>query len=403
MVTIEQFVRIYRAKISFGKKKRLSAIQEYFATEHNTQYEFNEDSNQCLEIIINFVQENPLMEQNVFTDIVDLLHDRYSLGDAFIIYNADINQNLDFDRFSEVINDLFENTIERDMFNFDADHVNVDDVGQTIKIKCRYREYQRDIGNDIRSENINHSGQIPIYFDFSKQKILINTGYNKAANTLVKAINESINSFSIYEVKVKDNVRQIPNLIGVTDFDPLSLLSLYLILQELSSNNYIVNDILSISFNNEQAPRVKKARLGGTNLLQDSDVVHRVYRGDCITNFILDIIHLNHHGQADLIAEVHFDFRTDLKVSFISLQTPGTLTVQDACLEIEQIINNAIDQNTVQHTLALINANLPRMEVNNQELFANVLINIKEQLCGIITNQEDKDAVEGYFNTTYRL
>ncbi|MBT2632434.1 hypothetical protein J7E76_25650, partial [Bacillus sp. ISL-101] len=148
---IEQFVRIYRAKISFGKKKRLSAIQEYFATEHNTQYEFNEDSNQCLEIIINFVQENPLMEQNVFTDIVDLLHDRYSLGDAFIIYNSDINQNLDFDRFSEVINDLFENTIERDMFNFDADHVNVDDVGQTIKIKCRYREYQRDIGNDIRS------------------------------------------------------------------------------------------------------------------------------------------------------------------------------------------------------------------------------------------------------------
>lgn len=403
MVTISQFSRIFRTKISYGKKKRLAAIQEYFATEHNTQYEFGNDSEQCLKHIVSFVTENPNFEQNVFTDIIDLLHDRYSLGDAFIVYNVSVNQQINFEDFKKIMSDFFENTIEREMFDFDADHFIEDNIDETIKIKAKYKEYQRDLVNDSRSENINHSGQIPVYFDFQNKKVLVNTGYYKAAKSLVSSLNESIATIQLSERKVKDDVRLMPNLI-TTDFNPLSILSLNLILQELSKNSYIVNDILSISFNNEQAPRVKNARIGGTNLLQDSDVIHRVYRGDCITNFLLDIIHLNDNGQADLIAEVLIDFRTDLKISFFNLQIHGILTVEESCLEIERIIYTAIhDQATITNTLAQINTNLPRIQTGNEELFIRVLTDIKDNIKTLITNDDDRNAVEGYLNSTYRL
>ncbi|MDD1515790.1 hypothetical protein [Priestia megaterium] len=404
MVTIEQFVRIFRTKISYGKKKRLSAIQEYFATEHETQYDFNE-SDQCLEAIVMFVQEHPQLEEAVFTDIIDLLHDRYSLGDAFILYNASISNNLNFNQLYGVIRNLFENTIERDMFDFDADNIAVDEIGQIVKVKCRYREYQRDIGNDTRSEDVNHSGQIPILFNFEMEKVVINTGYHKAANTLAKAINDSLTNVSLHEINIKNDVLTIPNLVANPTFHPLTLLSISLILEELNRNNYIVNDILSISFNNQQAPRVKKASLGGTNLLQDSDVIHRIYRGDCITNFLLDIIHIkqtDQGDQTDLLAEVLFDFRSGFKISFFNTQTPGMMSVEDASLSIENIIREAINgQNIVQNTIRIINANLPLIQANNQELLVTVLRELRDSLSDIITNAQDRNVVVDYINNTY--
>ncbi|MCU5437825.1 hypothetical protein [Bacillus thuringiensis] len=403
MINLEQFVRIFRSKISHGKKKRMEAITKYFAVKYERQYEF-ETSEQCLEIICSFIQEHPEFEQQVFVDIIDLLYDRYSLGEPYIAYNLSVTRGVTFNEISQSISGFFRNTIVRNMFDFESDNVEeIDRVGETIKIRCRYKEYKKDIINDTRSDEVNHSGQIPIFFDFQRNKVLISTGYQKASNTIAKAFNESLTNVKLKDIVVKDDVRTMPNLIG-GEYHPLTLLSIYLMLHGLNNRNYIVNDILSISFNNDEAPRVKRARLGGTNLLQDSDVIHRIYRGDCITNFILSIVHLNEMDEYDLSAEVLFDFRSGLKLSFFDLQIPGSITIEDASLEIENVIQQSISNpDTVATTQELINENLMRLEANNTELLSRVIRDLRDNICEIVENEDIRSQIERFINQTYRL
>ncbi|MGG4559102.1 hypothetical protein [Bacillus toyonensis] len=405
MITYDQFGRIFRAKISHGKRQRLKAIQEYFATRLGEQHEFLE-SEECLEIILRYAELHLDREQQVLSDIIDLLHDRYSNGNSFYIYNLTTNQNLTLDDFIGVIEDFFGNTIVRDMFDFTNDQgLIIDRIGETVKVKAKYKEFQKDIGNDARTDTINHSGQIPVLFDFSNQKALINTGYNKAANTLIKAINEALGtSLGLREINIKNEVRLLPNLIGTQGLCPLTMLSVFLILQELSRNNYVVNDIIAISFNNEEAPRVKRANLGGTNLLQDSDVIHRIYRGDCITHFLLDIIHINNNANTDFISDVLFDFRSGLKLTFSNTQLFGVMTEEQVLIELENIIDQSINnQNTAAIAQGLINGILPSLNTNNEELLVHVIRDLRDSICNLINDENNRSDVRNYINTTYRL
>lgn len=400
MINIEQFTRVYTAKIKFNKKSRLSAIQEYFATEHDLQLSFEDDSNKALERILEYSSSEPNKEQEIFNDIINLLHDRYSMGEAFIVYN--LNTTLSFDEVSNSITEMAEEKLDYEMFEFEFSNVNVDSLSKEIKIKFKYKEYQKDIANNLRSDIVNNSGQIPLIIEMNSNKVLVHTGYNKASNHLIKLINDSTLIFSISEIKVKNDVSRMPNLVVNNSFNPISILSLNLLLSSLNSNQYLVQDILSISFNNEDAPRVKKARLGGTNLLEDADVIHRIYRGDSITNFIVEVLHLNEIGEVDLIAEIHVDFRNELKLTFYNAQ-PINYTVELATLDLEQIIRKVINsQETVIKTDDLINTNLPLLQANNTELVSDVLKRIKEELKNKV-DASAKTEIDEYFRVNYQL
>lgn len=193
----------------------------------------------------------------------------------------------------------------------------------------------------------------------------------------------------------------MPNLVANDRFSPLTILAITLILVELNRNNFVLNDLLSISFNNEDAPRVKHAQLGGNHLIQDADVVNRIYRGDRITHFLVSVAHLNSRQAADMTGEILFDFRTGFKLQF-GEQTSGVYKKTDAAMDIESIIRTALRSSvTVSNAINAIRTRLPNIPAQDQQMVRDILTEVRTALGDILPN--DKLIMEDYLTRTFGL
>lgn len=76
---------------------------------------------------------------------------------------------------------------------------------------------------------------------------------------------------------------------SIQDYDILSLITINLIYDKLVQFDYSVLNVISLSFNNNGAPRIKNAKLGGVDLFQDLDIVARIHNKDRITSFAIKI------------------------------------------------------------------------------------------------------------------
>lgn len=280
--------------------------------------------------------------------------------------------------------------------------ITIDDTAEDVTIKMRFKEFEKDIVSGARTKNILVSGQIPIYINIRKKIAIINTGYLKAAKLLSKVINETTGTtISISQIDVESESEQMPNLIANDRFSPLTILAITLILVELNKNNFVLNDLLSISFNNEDAPRVKHAQLGGNHLIQDSDVVNRIYRGDRITHFLVSVAHLNSRQTADMTGEILFDFRTGFKLQF-GEQTSGVYKKTDAAMDIEAIIRATLKKSdTVLNAIQTIRTRLPNIPAQDQQMIRDILLDVRNALSELLPN--DKLLIEDYLNRTFGL
>ena len=403
-MNIEQFKSVYSHKMGYAKAKRIKAIHSYFANEWNLTMKTNEP-NECLNEILNYTLDNPESEAQVLADIVDILNDRYSHGNPFYLFDVVFEQNVTVDSLSHLLSSSFSGTISSEMFDFHPHRAHrIDRLNSTVTIECRYEEFRPDLtGENLRISEIANSGQIPVTISIQRKKMLINSGYNKAASNLAEVLNRACRSkFSTKPLDIQREAQHMPNLISVNNaFHALTLLTLKLILADFNNPPYTVHDIISISFNNEEAIRVKNARLAGTRLIDDPDVIERVYIGDKITHFVINLIRFTSTGAVDFSSDVLIDFRNGLKIQFANSEYENWM-VADIAFHLEEMIRmSIIDKNSAINAEKYITQRMTLIPIRDRELLTNFLHGIRQQLISLLPR--DSEQIIAYFSDTLGL
>lgn len=170
MYTLDQFSKTYRYKMAHNKIKKIEVIKEYFATNYDHTMVAQESEELLLEVI-SYTIGKPDQEEKIFIEIIEILHDRYSLGTPYQMYDVNLPTNASFDEILKQIRRLFKDPIQRDMFDFLPEQsITIDDTAEDVTIKMRFKEFEKDIVSGARTKTILVSGQIPVYVNIKKKK-----------------------------------------------------------------------------------------------------------------------------------------------------------------------------------------------------------------------------------------
>ncbi|MHB9004848.1 MAG: hypothetical protein ACYC6C_12460, partial [Coriobacteriia bacterium] len=156
-----------------------------------------------------------------------------------------------------------------------------------------------------------------------------------------------------------------------------------------------------INFNNEEALNVKNARLSGTQLLRAPEVIDRIYLGDRITHFVINIVRLTVTQAIDFASDVTVDFRNGLKIQFVkSDYEPGIF--EGVALQLDQIIRGVLsDEAAAMAAESEILTRLIDVPIRNQNSIAAFLKNVKSQLKDLLPTSHE--SIDRYFGETFRL
>ncbi|MCR1834534.1 hypothetical protein NSA56_08995 [Oceanobacillus caeni] len=393
---IEKFEKIYRQKIRHNKIKRLSAIGEYlsnnFGIDEDSFIQGNEQ--QCLQFVMQVVRDNIDESDQVLDDIANLLNDRYSVGEPYFL--SILETDLSPVEISSLLQEIYESDdfIEYDSFEFTEPRIDLDTTGKTVELTLRYSEFYQDPTTGEKGQEI-YSGKIGIIFDLN-QKIALSTfaGYNKVINKLIQFTKESLGpTVNLKQVYVNQQTRNMPNA-RLTDFDSLTLLVIRMIFDELKRMDYQLNSVDSISFDNDKAPRVKNATLGGKNLFADPDVIERIFNGDKISKFTITVSKYQNKVEV-LTTGLTIDFKGMLKIVFSEPNVKGYI-LKEICQELYYTIVNLLeDKQTIEIGSEIVNNQLSRDAFQSKKSFTQYVTTIEENLIKRIPDKEEE--IRDYF------
>jgi len=397
---IRKFEQLFSQKMRSNKEKRLLAIEEYFADYHDIEVSFENDTDKCISFILQLIREDTEIKDSLLDEIADIVMQRFSIGIPFAV--SELETKLDLNQIKTHIEELFLEECEYENLKFsDCDEVTVDEINETVAFKGRYKEFYIDPRTDELGREIN-SGVYNVTFDL-KNKLFITSGvgYNKIVNKLIDLL--KTNYYPDIHIKpyyVQTNIRYINNAATSNDFAPLTLLVINLIFKKLHEMGYLVQSVDSLSFNNESAPRIKNAKLTGTDLFKDPDVVERIYSEDKITKFTVNIIKMK-DGKATLLTDLTIDFRGMIKFIFDNSKE-ASFTISQACVDLFKGINELIaDEHTIDTGKTLIKLNMQRLAFNTRPQFNAFMYTLKNELVELLPDKEEE--ILKHFQTSYDI
>ncbi|PER93731.1 hypothetical protein COL05_16760 [Bacillus sp. AFS059628] len=396
---IQKFEALFGQKMRSNKDKRLLAIEEYLAFNHDIEISFENDTERCLAFILQMIREETEISDVVLGDIADIIMERYSAGQPYAVSELETELNL------EQIKKLLETLLLKDcsyenLIFSDCHEVTIDNITEIVEFKCRYTEFYvdprtGDLGREIQS------GTIHVMFDL-KNKLYITSmvGYNKIINKLIDLIKHNFHpQINIKPYYLQQNIRYIKNA-ATSDFASLTLLVINLIFKKFNDMGYIVQSVDSLSFNNENAPRIKNAKLTGTDLFKDPDVVERIYSADKITKFTVNIMKMI-GGNAALLTDLTIDFRGMIKFIFDN-QNERTFTVSQACVDLFNGINELMDdEHTIEIGQTLLKENMQRLAFDTRPQFNAFMYTLKNELTDLLPDKAEE--VKNFFQSTYNV
>lgn len=397
---IQKFEALFGQKMRSNKDKRLLAIEEYLAFSHDIDITFENDTEKCLAFILQMIREEPDNSDVILGDIADIIMERYSVGQPYAV--SELETGLNLEQIKNLLEELLLNKeceYENLIFS-DCHEVTIDNINEIVEFKCRYREFYVDPKTDELGREI-QSGTTRVIFDL-KNKLYITSmvGYNKIINKLINLIKHNYHpQINIKPYYLQQNIKYIKNA-ATSDFASLTLLVINLIFKKFNDMGYIVQSVDSLSFNNENAPRIKNAKLTGTDLFKDPDVVERIYSADKITKFTVNIMKMI-DSNAALLTNLTIDFRGMIKFIFDN-QDERTFTVSQACVDLFNGINELMDdEHTIEIGQTLLKKKMQRVAFDNRPQFNLFMYTLKNELTDLLPDKSEE--VKRFFQSTYNV
>ncbi|WEZ08872.1 hypothetical protein P5663_02985 [Priestia flexa] len=398
-MSITKFESVFTRKIKHNTKKRLEAIEHYFLEKHDLEVDFDSNQDNCLAFIMQFIQDEDISDDEVFTEILSILEDRYSIGEPFYIASLQLKDGLEFNQLYQVIDEKVSiGNIQQDSFEFTDIQLFRDETDECAIISCRYIEYYMNpMTDEIEAERPLFSGNLNIKFDY-KNKLLVTTksSYNKAVNKIIDSINGALWGSAIIKQyyaqhKMRSKALEIK-------YDPLTLLVIKLIFEKLEENEYQVEGVNSLLFYNNGAPRIKNAKLGGVDLFEDSDIIERICNGDRITSVSIKINKSFRTDGSSLQSDLTIDFRGMLKIILNEFVTAEEEKLNTLTYEIFQMINELIiNENTSEDGSNIFENDLLPNAFKARTFYDFYINKIESELKEFIPDKESE--IEKYFHT----
>ncbi|MEV5038879.1 hypothetical protein MRBLBA21_003780 [Peribacillus frigoritolerans] len=402
---IDQFQTFFVQKMKErNSHKRLNDLEEHLSDQYDIEFPENSSPEQLLFSILQFIRDNPVEEDDVLSDSIIILNDRYSNGQPYLFSN--IETTLSAEELASNIDEVFDEMKVFDVFDFDQIEIaTYDKVEHLVEAKFRYTEWYINPVTQERERELN-SGVISLHF-YINEKICMSSksGYNKLYSKLLQFICDNIDNIQMKHMYVQLRTKTMKNN-RLADFAPITLLTIHLIFKKFKALGFSVNSVSSINFNNEKAPHVKNAKLGGNNLFEDNEVVGRIFNGDKITRFTVTLFKINPDDKA-VIVNLTVDFKSILKFTFEDSDFSDRV-IQNVCIELYKgIINLIEDEHTIQEGSELIKENLRKASSLSEPAFNQLLKQIRDDIIAFSsTSNEDmeleKKVVE-YFSDKYNL
>ncbi|WP_024423397.1 hypothetical protein [Bacillus safensis] len=397
---IGRFESLFVQKMRSNKEKRLLAIEEYLAFSHDIEITFDGDTDKCLAFILQMTREEPENSDVVLSDIADIIMERYSVGLPYAI--SELETELSVRQIKKLLEPLFldRDCVYENLVFSDCHEITIDEVNERLELKGRYKEFYVDPKTDELGREI-QSGTMEVTFDL-KNKLYITSkvGYNKVINKLINLIKENFYpQINIKPYYLQQNIRYIKNA-ATSDFAPLTLLVINLIFKKFNDMGYIVQTVDSLSFNNENAPRIKNAKLTGTDLFKDPDVVERIYSEDKITKFTVHILKMI-DGNAALLTDLTIDFRGMIKFIFDN-PNERTFTISQACIDLFNGIGELMEgEHTIEIGKTLLKENMQRLSFNTRPQFNAFMFTLRNELKDILPDKEEE--LQKFFFSSYNV
>jgi hypothetical protein len=399
-MNIEHFQQLYTQKMKErNSTKRLNAIDEYLTTQQDLDINENLTPQQYLLQIIQLINDNPNESDDIISDLVMILNDRYSLGEPYLF--SQIETNIAAEELKETFEQIFIGIQSYESFDFElVDPPTFDRVNNQVELKIRYTDYFINNFNQERDRELS-SGTIQLNF-LLNENICISSksGFNKLFSKLLEFIGENIDEFHFKHVYVQNKAKSLRN----SNFAPLTLLAIHLIYKKLQDLGFKVQSVSSITFNNEKAPFVKNAKLGGSNLFKDGDVIERIYRGDKITKFSVSLFRHNQTQNNAVIVNLTIDFKSILKITFDDNEF-SERRIQSIAIDLYNGINTLLQStDTIAEAEDLLKENLKNVTTSGQ-LLTRFLETVKDDLNDILFNS-DPDIITDinkYFEEKYDI
>lgn len=395
---IEQFQKLYSQKMrERNATKRLNAISDYLVTQHSLDISEELSKEQYLLHIIQLINDNLEEGDNILADLILILNDTYSLGEPYLF--AQINTDLSAKELSDLLRTVFDDIKSFDSFDFElVERPVYDNINQSVEIKIRYIDWYINNFTQERERDLS-SGNIVLHFLINEKLCLMTkSGYNKLFSKLLNCIEENLTEFSSKNIYVQNRAKILRN----SRFASLTLLASHLIYKKFTDIGFKVQNIASLTFNNENDPYVKNAKLGGNNLFKDGDVVERIFRGDKITKFSVSLLKFNEVSNGAMITNLTIDLKGILKITFDDTEFSDRIN-----LDIALNIYNAIEElllniNTIFEAEDLIRENLKNV-VTSGQLLTRFIQTIKDDLVEILPDNDTIEKVNEYFRAKYDI
>ncbi|MFC0475594.1 hypothetical protein ACFFHF_10070 [Robertmurraya beringensis] len=399
----EVFAIIFNQRMkNVNKNKRLIAIEEYLADNFGLQVDFEGDVNKCKLQIMQLIRDEENQAKYILEDIANILNERYTIGEPFFV--SSISTSHTAKELFGLLEDIFPEEIrEYESVDFLREDITLDEVADKVVCTIRYTDYYLSPVTQERERELSN-GKFTLSFDLSNNIFMSsNCGYSKLYNKAIQYLSESTTDIIIKQYYVQNKVRYMKDK-TMSDFNPLSLLVVQLIYKKFTEIGLQLQSVDSLSFNNENAPRVKNAKLGGNDLFKDPDVVERLYNGDRITKCTVSIFKLTANDKA-VSTKLTIDFRGVLKFTYDDSEFINESSLRNICLDILKGITELIDdEDSIKNGDALLREKLIKTAFRSKSVFAQLVKDIKKDIIELLNTDEDETGkIESYFKEKYGI
>jgi hypothetical protein len=388
---IEQIEEMLRTNTD----KKIDLIR-YFLISNTNIEEININSKSEL---ITFLQHSET-PYDVVEDIYDLLDQTFSRGYPNFIYEFELTRGNSITDLANVLSTALPDNEETKLDgNVQTYLKRVGDVelnleNETVRIKVQYERFkeERDFGGTINKGMLEIKSTFDIVFDFQIELCYVKCGDRRQLSAIEEFLQTKIigvfRTFTGYSFNVKQISTEVENQYQL---DKQTIILLDFLENEINKENYKITDYFTIAFSNSHSDKVKSVRLGGTNLLESTEVADRISQGDKIKSVRFQ---LQKQITADKynFSTVKIDFSQTLKITFSAVRNARHIRsdIQHIINALNESLDKTHGETKVKQRLSEITRKVRIME---RTYLFSTFADLKIQLLALEIDESTKDQI----------